>query len=113
MLILSAYLPGPGWGASARSYYLLQALASRHDISLIALVSPEEYEMYRAHSPLHDLAQHVQLVPFPPQTGKRQAQLRTLLRGQSYSLSSSILPAMQDAIDALCAHEAFDTVLYE
>ncbi|GHO43282.1 glycosyltransferase [Ktedonospora formicarum] len=113
MLILSAYLPGTGWGASARSYYLLQALASRHDISLIALVSPEEYEMYRTHSPLHGLARHVQLVPFPPQAGKRQAQIRTLLRGQSYSLSSCILPAMQEAIDALCARETFDTVLYE
>lgn len=80
---------------------------------MLALVSPEEYEAYQKQSPLHGLVREIQLLQYLAPMGKRKAQLRSLLRGRSYLLTSCVLPAMQEAIDALCMRESYDAVLYE
>ncbi|EFH86746.1 glycosyltransferase [Ktedonobacter racemifer] len=113
ILIISSYLPAPQWGASARSYYLLHALAEYHEVCLLALASPEEVQISAQLPLVQELNGRVTLLPFQPGGAKRRQQIETLLRGKSYWLEACILPEVQDAIDALYVQEPFDAVLYE
>ena len=48
ILIVARSLPRPTWGAGTRNYHLLRALASEHDVSLLALVDEHEREQSAA-----------------------------------------------------------------
>jgi sugar transferase (PEP-CTERM/EpsH1 system associated) len=113
LLIVSPYLPRPLWGASTRSYHLLKALARQHNVSLLALATPEEIHAY--HEALFHPAQlqHVLLLPYQLPSAKRWQQVRTILRGRSYLLHLFLVPAMQAALDEAVNRTHYDAVLFE
>lgn len=113
ILIISSYLPAPLWGASARSYYLLHALARHHEVRLLALASPEEIQTSAQLPLIKELNGRVTLLPFQPGGAKRRQQVEALLRGKSYWLETCILPEVQASIDEIYVQEPFDAVLYE
>jgi sugar transferase (PEP-CTERM/EpsH1 system associated) len=113
LLIVTADLPRPAWGASARNFHLLKALAHEHSVSLLALVGSAEAEVYGDIRRLQDVARSVQLIPRPMSHSKRRQQLMNIARGQSYLLNLFILQEMQDALDALLARDNYDVVLFE
>src|SRR5437764_15068308 len=91
ILMVSAHLPHPAWGASARNYHLLKALASQHTVSLLSLVDSAEVGEYSDISLLEDLAHPVQVISRPVFRAKRWQQLMSLVCGKSYFLNLYIL----------------------
>jgi len=113
LLTVSSILPGSAWGASARNYYLLKALARQHTVSLLALANRTEMEAYDSIPRLEKLARRVRIIPCPLSRGKRWQQLLSAVLGKSYILNQNKQPAMQDALDAMLADDRYDAVLFE
>jgi sugar transferase (PEP-CTERM/EpsH1 system associated) len=112
ILIVSANIPSPTWGASSRNYYLLKALAKNHKVSLLALSERSEKNMLSDLSHLEHLTYSTQVVTIRSRP-KRWRQFIDLLSGKSYVLNAHTFVEMQDAINELFAREAFDLVLFE
>lgn len=112
ILIVSANIPSPTWGASSRNYYLLKALAKNHRVSLLALSERSEKHMLGDLSHLEHLTDTTQVVTIRS-LPKRWRQFIDLLIGKSYMLNAHTFVEMQDAINELFAREAFDLVLFE
>src|SRR5260370_26641159 len=113
LLIVTADLPRPAWGASARNFHLLKALAREHSVSLLALVGSVEAEAYGEIRQLKNVVRSVQLIPRPVSYSKRRQQLMNMARRQSYLLNLFILQEMQDTLDVLLAGDNYDVVLFE
>lgn len=113
LLIVTADLPRPASGASARHYHLLKALARQHTVSLLTLVDSAEVEAYGDMSRLKDFTGTMQVIPRPASHAKRWQQLMSLGRGKSYLLNLFILPDMQEALDTLLARDNYNLVLFE
>lgn len=113
IIMVCGHLPWPSTGASTRDYHLLKALGQRHDVTLLALADPGEIAAHLDLSPLKAHAREVRVFPRPASGSKRLRQLRALMRGQSSVLTHNTIPALQDALDDLTAHETYDAVLYE
>lgn len=113
LLIVTADLPRPAWGASARNFHLLKALAHEHAVSLLALVGSAEAEAYGDIRRLKDVARSVQLISRPKSHSKRWQQLMSMVRSQPYLLNAHIVPEMQDALDVSLARDNYDVVLFE
>jgi glycosyltransferase involved in cell wall biosynthesis len=112
ILAVTPYLPQPTWGTSKRSYHLLQALACRHTVSLLALVGDDEYDQSMLARLLPD-AHTVRRVVRPAGRSKRFDQIRALAAGRSYFLSRHTVPAAQAALDEELARCQYDAILYE
>jgi sugar transferase (PEP-CTERM/EpsH1 system associated) len=112
VLVVAAALPRPTWGAGMRNYHLLRALASRHTVSLLALVGERERELGPA-THLQSLTSTVRQVTLPPSGSKRLNQLRALATGRSYYLALYTLPAAQVALDEELHSRHYDAVLFE
>lgn len=113
ILMVSAPLPHPAWGASARNYHLLKALACQHSVSLLSLVDSAAAGVYSDLSLLKDLTRSVKVIARPIFYAKRWQQLMSLARGKSYFLNLYILREMQDALDAILARDHYDLVVFE
>ena len=113
LLIVTANLPRPAWGASARNYHLLKALARQHSVSLLALVDSTEAGAYGDIARLRELVCTVKLISRPKSHSKRWQQLISMARSQPYLLNAFIVPEMQDALDVLLARDNYDVVLFE
>ncbi|HEY0756464.1 MAG TPA: glycosyltransferase [Ktedonobacteraceae bacterium] len=113
ILALSPHIPAPMAGASTRDYYLLKALASQHEVTLLTLDESVIEGVARNTGDLKQFVKGLQIIESGPALAKRQAQLQAALSGQSYLLSRSILPQMQEAIDAAFSRETFDAVFCE
>src|SRR5437773_9087236 len=113
LLMVTADLPRPAWGASARNYYLFEALARKHSVSLLTLVDCDDISSQSDVSRLNNLTPIVQLIPRPRSQFKRWQQLMSIVSGQPYLLNAFIVPEMQDALDVLLAHDNYDVVLFE
>ncbi len=113
ILMVSANIPSPTWGASSRNYYLLKALASRHTISLLALDSPDDSGSPDDIAQLKRLTRSTRIIALPNSTPKRWQQLFDLIRGQSFELKVRTLDQMQDAITKTINHMDYDLVFYE
>lgn len=113
ILVLSPHIPAPMAGASTRDYYLLKALSSRHEVTLLTLNESVVEGVTRNLGDLHQFVKSLQIVERRHATSKRGAQLLAALRGRSYLLSRSVLPEMQEAIDQACCREKFDVVFCE
>lgn len=111
LLVVSPNLPRPAWGASTRNYYLLKKLASRHTVSLLALIDSSEADL--AREALQHLASPVRVVVRPPSQSKRVRQLLQVLRGESYILNSHIPTEMQRILDELLEDQQYDAILFE
>lgn len=112
ILIVSRSLPRPTWGAGIRNYHVLRALASQHDVSLLALVDEHERERSAAaHLIPHTRA--VRQVDAPPSGSRRIDQIRALATGRSFYLDSHTVPSAQAALDDELARHAYDAVLFE
>lgn len=113
IVMLSANLPHPSWGASTRNFYVLRALARCHEVTLLACVDATEVAAYRREPLLDELVARLELVVRPLVLHKRALQLRNLLLGRSHLLYTFDLPEMQAALDALLVDEKYDLVLCE
>jgi len=111
ILVVAHSLPRPTWGAGTRNYHLLRALARKHTVSLLALVRPDERGNGADH--LRPYTRTVLQVDAPAFGSKRASQLLALAKGQSYSLTSQILPAAQDSLDQELTQNTYDAVLFE
>jgi polysaccharide biosynthesis protein PslH len=111
ILMVSANIPSPTWGASSRNYHLLKALASRHTVSLLASGEPETTPEDIAI--LERLTHTIQIIPPLKSIPKRGQQLYDLIRGKSFEFQLRTSRQMQDAITALFRKQGFDLVLYE
>lgn len=112
ILMVARALPRPTWGAGTRNYHLLRALASKHDVSLLALVDEHERDQ-RAASYLLSHARAVRQVDAPAGGSKRLDQIRALATGRSYYLDSHSVPDAQAALDDELARHEYDAVLFE
>lgn len=113
LLMVSAPLPRPKWGASARNFYLLKALARRHQVSLLVFSESADERAADDLPLVEELVQTVQVIPHELSRAKRWRQLRDVLQGRSYLLHLFLVPEMQAALDALLAQDRFDAVLFE
>ena len=113
LLMVSANLPRPAWGASARNYHLLKALSRLYDVSLLALADSTEVAAFDSLSSLKDLAHPVRIVPLPLSRAKRQQQFMSIARGKSYTLSMYLHKEMQTSLDTLLSEARYDAVLFE
>lgn len=113
LLIVTADLPRPAWGASTRNFHMLKILARQHTLSLLSLVDRAEAGAYSDLIGLKDITHSIQLIPRPTSHAKRWQQLMCLARGRSYHLNVHILPEMQDALDAKLADNNYDAVIFE
>ncbi|HET8908451.1 MAG TPA: glycosyltransferase family 4 protein [Ktedonobacterales bacterium] len=111
ILVVAHSLPRPTWGAGTRNYHLLRALGRDHDVSLLALIRPDERgqsaDYLRPHTRM------VRQVDVPPTGPKRTQQVIALAKGQSYLMALQILPAAQAALDEELSRHAYDAVLFE
>ncbi|MDQ2716580.1 MAG: glycosyltransferase [Chloroflexota bacterium] len=112
LLVMSPNFPRPTWGAGTRNYHLLKALASKHTVSLLALVDSAEMQDYDS-SLLEEWARVVQVVVRPQPRSKRKQQVVASVRGQSYVLAVQTVARMQEALDALLARDRYDAVVFE
>ena len=111
ILVVAHSLPRPTWGAGTRNYHLLRALAQQHAVSLLALIRPDEREQSADH--LRPDTQRLLQIVAPAAGSKRVSQLVALAKGQSYSLTSQVLPVAQAALDDELARNPYDAVLFE
>jgi sugar transferase (PEP-CTERM/EpsH1 system associated) len=111
LLIVSPYLPAPLWGASTRSYYLLNALAREHTVTLVASANDDgSQEAVLAEMKL----KHFVKVPLPNLSqGKRMQQVVSILRRRSRLLDLYYIEAIQPVLDDLFAQDHYDVVLFE
>ena len=113
LLVISPSLPRRSSGFNTRSYYLLKALASKHRVSLVALVDRAELEASDHLSLLESLAQPVQVIVRSKSRLKRLQQLVDVARGKSYMLALHTSHRVQNAIEQLFADHHYDAILFE
>ncbi len=115
ILIIAAYLPGPTGGANTRAYYLLEALASKHMISLLAYVDHNAQADKEVVSRLEQLTSALKIVTYTPRPAwlKRYSQLFSTLRGRSYILQNHMNKELQDILDTWFKDSSFDIILFE
>ncbi len=112
ILIVARSLPRPTWGAGIRNYHLLRALASKHDVSLLALVDEHEREQSAA-AHLIPYMRAVRLVDAAHTGSRRFDQIRALAAGRSFYLDSHTVPGAQAALDDELTRNAYDAVFFE
>ena len=108
ILMLSPWLPFPtNWGFAKRVFHLLEALARRHDVTLLSYSDGDDAESVRV---LEQLCT-VRTVPAPAfPLGKRLAQLRSLASPTSFQRLTVGTPQMQQALDDLASGPPFDII---
>ncbi len=113
LLMMSACLPQPSWGASTRNYHLLKALTTRHQVTLVALVNSDESVTTSEVAHLASITPALRVLPRPLSRTKRWQQLRSLISAKSYFLNLFLLPEVQETLNVLFAKEQYDAILYE
>ncbi|HLI05175.1 MAG TPA: glycosyltransferase [Ktedonobacteraceae bacterium] len=113
LLMVSACLPQPSWGASTRNYHLLKALASRHQVTLVALANSDEPASASDLAQLSSFAPTLRVFSRPISSAKRWEQLINVTRGRSYSLNLFILSEVEETLNAMLTGEHYDAVIYE
>ncbi len=113
LLMVAPYLPAPSWGASTRSYYLLQALARKYTVSLLALSHDSTTEIVAA--PLSEIKlKRTRLVPSTSSIqSKRIRQLLRLFSTKSYFMDLYYNEKAQKELDLLLSQDTYDAVIFE
>ncbi len=115
LLYLSQFPPSPPtYGAQRRIAGLLTALARRHDVTAVALISPD-LDAAEADRSMRSYCKRVVLVPARPWagTGKRLLQLRALVSRRSFEHHFFHLRALRPLLQRLLSEQAFDVLNVE
>jgi glycosyltransferase involved in cell wall biosynthesis len=115
LLYLSQFPPSPpSYGAQRRIQGLLSALSSRHDVTAVALISPD-LDAREAERAMRAYCKEVVLVPARPWAGagKRLLQLRALFGKKSYEHHLFNLPSLPPLLKRLLTSQAFDVINVE
>jgi len=115
LLFLSQFPPGPPtFGAQRRVQGLMSALARRHEITGISLITAE-YDRRAAEDAMREYCNEVVLVPARSWegAGKRLQQARSLLSKRSFVRSLWDLPALRKALDERLSARSYDIVNVE
>ncbi len=113
LLMVSPFLPGLSWGASIRSYHLLNALTRKYSVSLVVLTTDTQDAAQDNELEEMKLKQCVK-VPLPETfQHKRKQQIVSFLRGRSRLLAAYHVAAVQQALDDLFSQDHYDVVLFE
>jgi polysaccharide biosynthesis protein PslH len=114
LLFVTAYLPSPPrFGGSMRIHGLLSELSRRHSVVVLSYVDPRQrYEPWIEATRAY--ADEVVTVPNtridPPARRKRVLQMRSMASRYSFERLAYFRPAMQQAIDDVCARHDFDVI---
>ncbi|MCC7165049.1 MAG: glycosyltransferase [Anaerolineae bacterium] len=110
VLFLATWYPyPPDNGSRLRSYYLLQGLAHKHRVTLIALYDADQTPA--DSSPLHEWCQRVIALPRRAYVPNRLRALTAFLSSRPRYLVDTFDPSVQDTITRECAGERFDVVI--
>ena len=115
LLFLSQFPPGPPtFGPQRRVQGLMSALARRHEITGISLITAE-YDRRAAEDAMREYCNEVVLVPARSWegAGKRLQQARSLLSKRSFVRSLWDLPALRKALDERLSARSYDIVNVE
>lgn len=108
LLLVCNWLPYPvTWGWAKRVFHVLEELAPRHDITLLAYSDGDDRDARAVLSKLCTL--HTVPRPVLP-LGKRAAQAASLLSPRSFQHTQMYSNAMQRALDELTSGAAFDAI---
>ncbi|MBX5451418.1 glycosyltransferase [Thermogemmatispora sp.] len=110
LLAVVPYVPAPTWGGGARSFYVLQALASNYLVSLIALSRDAESRIAASCRPLLERLQRVEFVPYSAPRWRRWRQALNIVRGASSAIADRCPPALQAAVDRALASDHYQAV---
>lgn len=115
LLYLSQFPPSPPtYGAQRRIQGLLTALGRHHDVTAVALISPD-LDAHEAEASMRAYCHDVVLVPARMWAGptKRLLQLRALLSSKSYEHHFFNLPGLLPRLQRLLRAKAYDVVNVE
>ena len=115
LLYLSQFPPSPPtFGAQRRMQGLMAALAARHDITAVSLITPD-LDAGAAQRAMREYCREVVLVPARAWHGahKRLLQLRSLFSSRSYERYFFDVPGLRRTLDSLLSQRAFDVVNVE
>ena len=115
LLYLSQFPPSPpSYGAQRRIQGLLTALAHRHDVTAVALISPD-LDAKEAERAMRAYCKEVVLVPARPWAGvgKRLLQLQALASSHSFEHHLFDLPSLRPLLKRLLTSRAFDVINVE
>jgi glycosyltransferase involved in cell wall biosynthesis len=113
ILFLTPQLPyPPRQGTALRNYHLVEALAGRHDVSLLSFLEPDQPADPAKWGPLPELCQGIVPVPIPPRSYARRLRELLLTRQPDMALrlwSDAFADQLADWLKA----EPFDVVQIE
>ena len=115
LLYLSQFPPSPPtFGAQRRMQGLMAALAARHDITAVSLITPD-LDAGAAQRAMREYCREVVLVPARAWQGahKRLLQLRSLFSSRSHERRFFDVPGLRRMLDSLLSRRAFDVVNVE
>jgi glycosyltransferase involved in cell wall biosynthesis len=115
LLFLSHFPPSPPtFGAQRRIQGLMAALARRHRITAVSVVT-SDYDPRAAERAMREYCDEVVLVPTRAWDGprKRLKQLRSLFSARSFVRNLYDLPALRAVLDELLSSRAYDVVNVE
>lgn len=109
ILMLSPWLPyPPNWGFAKRVYHVLEVLGRRHEVTLLSYASDGDGDRIKV---LQGMCEAVHTVPAPElDTGKRLAQLASVLSTQSFQRRIIYSSQMQRKLDELANGPPFDII---
>ncbi len=113
LLMVAPYLPAPSWGASTRSYYLLQALAHEHSVSLLALSDASAPEAISASLQEINLKHIYQVSSASSMENRRFRKILSTFMRKSYLMKLYYEQEIQHELDAILAQEHYDAVIFE
>ena len=108
ILFLSTWFPfPPDNGSKIRVYHLLQALAQRHQVTLVSFAW-DTAQPQAAHD-LRSWCAEVRMVPLDPFAVNRASAMRTFLSFRP--MASRPIPAMQALVAEMLSKQKFDVVI--
>lgn len=91
----------------------MKMLARKHSVSLLALASSTQLEIYQGKYPFADFAATIQVVPHPTPFSKRLSQAVNIIRGKPHILVAHTRANIQAALNAMLHRYCFDAVIFE
>lgn len=106
------------WGGAARMHGLMQGLARRHEVAVLALLSPDQtqwIDVQLAATSAYSRRVHVIVNDHEPQgeRARRALQLRTLASPHSFERATHLHAGLQAALDRMTAAVAYDVIMVE